>query len=81
MRLPGVTGHPLSEVLTTGIIDPDVFHAGYAIMAARYEQLRLAVTHAAFPYVIVGRRTRGGWCRGQGVDDLDHDLGGEPGTG
>jgi hypothetical protein len=39
MRLPEVTGHPLPEVLGTGIIDPDVFHAGHAIMAARYEQL------------------------------------------
>ena len=39
MRLPEVTGHPLPEVLGTGIIDPDVFHTGYAIMAARYEQL------------------------------------------
>ena len=39
MRLPEVTGRPLPEVLGTGIIDPDVFHTGYAIMAARYEQL------------------------------------------
>jgi hypothetical protein len=39
MRLPGVTGRPLPEVLATGIIDPDVFHTGYGIMAARYEQL------------------------------------------
>jgi len=39
MRLPEVTGHPLPEVLGTGIIDPEVFHTGYAIMAARYEQL------------------------------------------
>jgi hypothetical protein len=39
MRLPGVTGRPLPEVLGTGIIDQDVFHTGYAIMAARYEQL------------------------------------------
>ena len=39
MRLPEVTGGPLPEVLGTGIIDPDVFHTGYAIMAARYEQL------------------------------------------
>jgi len=39
MRLPGVTGHPLPEILGTGIIDPDVFHTGHAIMAARYEQL------------------------------------------
>jgi uncharacterized protein (TIGR02246 family) len=39
MRLPEVTGHPLPEVLAAGIIDPDMFHTGYAIMAARYEQL------------------------------------------
>lgn len=39
MRLPGVTGRPLPEVLGTGIIDPDVFHTGYAVMADRYEQL------------------------------------------
>jgi hypothetical protein len=39
MRLPEVTGRPLPEVLAAGIIDPEVFHTGYAIMAARYEQL------------------------------------------
>ncbi len=39
MRLPGVTGHPLLQVLDAGIIDPQVFRTGYAIMAARYEQL------------------------------------------
>jgi hypothetical protein len=39
MRLPGVTGHPLPHVLDTGIIDPEVFRTGYAIMTARYEQL------------------------------------------
>ena len=39
MRLPEVTGRPLPEVLGSGIIDPEVFHTGYAIMAARYEQL------------------------------------------
>lgn len=39
MRLPEVTGRPLPEVLATGIVDPDVFHTGYAIMATRYEQL------------------------------------------
>ena len=39
MRLPGVTGRPLPDVLGTGVIDPDVFRTGYAIMAARYEQL------------------------------------------
>ena len=39
MRLPEVTGRPLPELLGTGIIDKDVFDAGYAIMAARYERL------------------------------------------
>ena len=39
MRLPQVTGRPLPEVLAAGIIDPEVFRAGHAIMAARYEQL------------------------------------------
>jgi hypothetical protein len=38
MRLPGVTGRPLPEVLGTGIIDPEVFRTGYAVMAARYGQ-------------------------------------------
>lgn len=38
MRLPEVTGYPLPEILAAGIIDPEVFHTGYAIMAARYEQ-------------------------------------------
>jgi hypothetical protein len=28
MRLPGVTGYPLPEVLGTGVIDPDVFYTG-----------------------------------------------------
>jgi hypothetical protein len=39
MRMPGVTGRPLPDVLGTEVIDADVFHTGYAIMAARYEQL------------------------------------------
>ena len=39
MRLPEVTGRPLPEILGSGIIDADVFHAGHAIMAARYQQL------------------------------------------
>ena len=39
MRLPGVTGRPLPDVAGTEVIDADVFHTGYAIMAARYEQL------------------------------------------
>ena len=39
MRLPGVTGCPLPEVLGTGIIDLEAFRTGYAVMAVRYEQL------------------------------------------
>jgi len=39
MRMPGVTGQPLPEVLGSGIIDLEVFRTGCAIMAARYEQL------------------------------------------
>jgi hypothetical protein len=39
LGLPEVTGHPLPEVLAAGIIDPDLFRTGYAIMAARYEEL------------------------------------------
>ena len=39
MRLPEVAGCPLPEVLAARIIDPEVFRTGYAIMAARYEQL------------------------------------------
>jgi hypothetical protein len=39
MRLPGVTGRPLPELLGTGIIDKDLFGAGYDIMAGRYERL------------------------------------------
>jgi hypothetical protein len=34
-----VTGRPLPHVLAAGIIDPEVFRTGYAIMTARYEQL------------------------------------------
>jgi hypothetical protein len=39
MRLPGVTGRPLPELLAAGVADPQVFHAGYDIMAARYGRL------------------------------------------
>jgi hypothetical protein len=39
MRLPGVTGVPLPDLLAAGTVDPDVFRAGHDIMAARYEQL------------------------------------------
>jgi hypothetical protein len=39
MRLPEVNGRPLPAVLGAGIIDSDVFQAGHAIAAARYEQL------------------------------------------
>ena len=39
MRLPDVTGCPLPDLLGIGIIDKDVFSAGYAIMADRYERL------------------------------------------
>jgi hypothetical protein len=46
MRLPEVTGRPLPDLLGTGIIDKDVFNAGYAIMTARYERLGV---HALLP--------------------------------
>lgn len=39
MRLPGVTGCPLPELLASRSIDADVFRAGHAIMAARYGKL------------------------------------------
>jgi SAM-dependent methyltransferase len=39
MRLPGATGRPLPNVLGTGVIEPDMFYTGYAVMADRYEQL------------------------------------------
>jgi hypothetical protein len=55
MRLPGVTGHPLPEVLGTGVIDPDVFRTGYAIAAARYRQLGI---RALLPLVRVWVGTR-----------------------
>jgi hypothetical protein len=67
MRLPQVTGRPLPEVLTAGIIDPDVFRTGYAIMAARYEQLGI---HALLPLerVWAGSRSaaRPGTAHGHG---------------
>ena len=34
MRLPEVTGRPLPEVLAAGIIDPEVFRTGYAVVYA-----------------------------------------------
>jgi hypothetical protein len=49
MRLPGVTGRPLPEVLDTGVIDPEVFRAGHAVMAGRYEQLGLSAADRTFP--------------------------------
>jgi hypothetical protein len=39
MRMPGVAARPLPDLLGTGIIDKDVFSAGHAIMATRYERL------------------------------------------
>jgi hypothetical protein len=59
MRLPGVTGRPLPDVLGTEVIDADVFHRGYAIMAARYEQLGI---RALLPLerVWVGTRSAAG---------------------
>ena len=59
MRLPGVTGRPLPDVLGTEVIDADVFHTGYAIMAARYEQLGI---RALLPLerVWVGTRSAAG---------------------
>jgi hypothetical protein len=38
-RLPEVTGSRLPELLDTGIIDRELFSAGYDIMADRYERL------------------------------------------
>jgi hypothetical protein len=39
MRLPEVSGCPLPDLLAAGIIDKDMFSAGYSVMAARYERL------------------------------------------
>jgi hypothetical protein len=67
MRLPEVTGRPLPDVLAAGIIDPDVFRTGYAIMAARYEQLGI---RALLPLERVWAGTRSaarpGTARGHG---------------
>jgi hypothetical protein len=43
MRLPGVTGSPLPLLVDSGAIDNDVFQAGHAVMAARYERLGVRV--------------------------------------
>jgi hypothetical protein len=67
MRLPEVTGRPLPEVLPTGIVDPDVFHTGYAIMAARYEQLGIrALLPLERVWVGTGSVARPGTARGHG---------------
>jgi hypothetical protein len=67
MRLPEVTGRPLPDVLAAGIVDPDVFSTGYAIMAARYEQLGI---RALLPLERVWAGTRSaarpGTARGHG---------------
>ena len=67
MRLPGVTGDPLPEVLATGIIDPEVFRTGYAVMSDRYEQLGI---RALLPLERVWAGTRSaagpGTARGYG---------------
>jgi hypothetical protein len=39
MRLPGVAGCPLPVLLESGVIDTDVFRAGYSAISARYERL------------------------------------------
>ena len=39
MRLPGVTGSSLPDLLESGIVDRDAFAAGHAIVAARYGRL------------------------------------------
>jgi hypothetical protein len=39
MRLPEVSGLPLTALLASGTIDADTFRAGQSIMAARYEGL------------------------------------------
>ena len=61
MRLPEVTGHPLPEILGSGIIDPEVFHTGYTIMAARYEQLGIRS-------LLTLERVWVGTCSGAGPD-------------
>jgi len=67
MRLPEVIGHPLPDVLTAGIIDPEVFHRGYAIMAARYEQLGIgALLPLERVWAGTGSVARPGTARGHG---------------
>lgn len=67
MRLPEVTGRPLPEVLAAGIIDPDVFHTGYAIMAARYKQLGIrALLPLERVWAGTGSAARPGTARGHG---------------
>jgi hypothetical protein len=62
-----VTGHPLPDVLTAGIIDPEVFHTGYAIMAARYEQLGIrALLPLERVWAGTGSAARPGTARGHG---------------
>ena len=39
MRLLGVSGRPLPDLLSAGTVDQDVFRSGYDIMAARYQRL------------------------------------------
>lgn len=67
MRLPGVTRRPLPDVLTAGIVDPDVFHTGYAIMAARYGQLGIrALLPLERVWAGTGSAARPGTARGHG---------------
>jgi hypothetical protein len=67
MRLPEVTGRPLPEVLAAGIIDPEVFRTGYAIMAARYEQLGIrALLPLERVWVGTCSAARPGTARGHG---------------
>lgn len=67
MRLPEVTGRPLPDVLAAGIVDPDVFHTGYAIMAARYEQLGIrALLPLERVWAGTGSAARPGTARGHG---------------
>ena len=71
MRLPGVTGRPLPDVLGTEVIDADVFHTGYAVMAARYEQLGI---RALLPLerVWVGTRSAAGPGTARGYGGFHH---------
>ena len=54
MRLPEVGGCTLTDLLGTGIIDKDVFSAGYAVMAARYERIGVRVPLLPLERVWVG---------------------------